>query len=73
VRITIRDTGVGIAPENMDRLFEPFFTTKKNGTGLGLSITRNIIQEHGGIITAESQVNQGTTFQILLPLLDKGD
>lgn len=73
VRITIKDTGVGIAPENMNRLFEPFFTTKKNGTGLGLSITRNIIQEHGGVITAESQVNQGTVFQIILPLLDRSN
>ena len=73
VRITIKDTGAGIASGNMKRLFEPFFTTKKNGTGLGLSITRNIIQEHGGMITAESQVNVGTAFQIILPLLDKGN
>ena len=71
MRITIKDTGVGIAPENMNRLFEPFFTTKRNGTGLGLSIAHRIIQAHGGTITAESQINQGTTFHILLPLLVK--
>ena len=71
VRITIKDTGVGVAPENMDRLFEPFFTTKKNGTGLGLAITRRIIQEHHGSITVESQANQGTAFNILLPALNQ--
>jgi signal transduction histidine kinase len=70
VRITIKDTGVGIAPENTGRLFEPFFTTKKNGTGLGLAITQQIIQEHGGTIAVESLVNQGTAFHIHLPLLD---
>ena len=45
LRVTIRDTGVGIAPENLDRVFEPFFTTKPKGTGLGLPITRRIIHE----------------------------
>ena len=70
LRVTVRDTGAGIAPENVARLFEPFFTTKPSGTGLGLSITRRIIQEHGGDITLESQPNHGTTFSILLPTLD---
>ena len=70
LRVTVKDTGVGIAPENVARLFEPFFTTKPSGTGLGLSITRRIIQEHGGDITLESQPNHGTTFSILLPTLD---
>lgn len=71
LRVAIRDTGVGIAPENLGRLFEPFFTTKPNGTGLGLSITRRIIQEHGGVINVESELNKGTTFTILLPLAAK--
>ncbi len=66
-RVTIKDTGAGIAPENMARLFEPFFTTKPRGTGLGLAITRRIILEHQGTISVESQPGQGTTFQILLP------
>ncbi len=69
LRVTIRDTGIGISPENMRHLFEPFFTTKQNGTGLGLPITRRIIQEHRGAITVDSQPGQGTTFQILLPAL----
>jgi signal transduction histidine kinase len=67
VRIIVADTGVGIAPENLDRLFEPFYTTKSNGTGLGLPITRRIIHEHDGLITVQSQPNRGTTFSIILP------
>ncbi len=67
LRATVHDTGIGIAPENVDRLFDPFFTTKANGTGLGLPITRRIVQEHRGIITVSSALNQGTTFTILLP------
>ena len=69
VRIRVQDSGVGIPPENLDRLFEPFFTTKRNGTGLGLAICRRIIQEHQGSITAQSVVNKGSTFTITLPQL----
>jgi len=68
LRVIVRDTGVGIPPENLERLFEPFFTTKQNGTGLGLPITRRIIQEHSGVITVASEPNQGTAFTLLLPL-----
>jgi signal transduction histidine kinase len=67
VRVTISDTGVGVAPENMIRLFEPFFTTKHDGTGLGLPITQRIVNEHHGDITVHSEPNKGTTFNILLP------
>jgi signal transduction histidine kinase len=69
LRLTIKDTGIGIPPENLARLFEPFFTTKPNGTGLGLLITQRIIREHHGTITVQSEPNKGTTFQILLPAL----
>jgi signal transduction histidine kinase len=68
VKIQIQDTGTGIAPENAARLFEPFFTTKKNGTGLGLAICQRIIQEHRGIIHAQSEAGQGSTFSIHLPV-----
>jgi signal transduction histidine kinase len=68
LRIQIRDTGTGVAPENQGRLFEPFFTTKKNGTGLGLTISRRIVHEHRGTITAQSENNKGSTFSISLPL-----
>jgi signal transduction histidine kinase len=70
LRVTIQDTGPGIAPEHMAHLFEPFFTTKTSGTGLGLAITRRIIHEHGGVITVDSRPGEGTTFQILLPALE---
>ena len=73
VRVTVADTGTGIAPENLDRLFEPFFTTKNNGTGLGLPITRRIIHEHDGLITVESKPNCGTTFSIVLPASPHAD
>lgn len=69
IRVTIADNGMGIPPENLAHLFEPFFTTKPNGTGLGLAITRRLLREHGGDISAESRVNQGTTFHIVLPLV----
>ena len=69
LRLTIKDNGIGITPENMARLFEPFFTTKPNGTGLGLLITQRIIQEHRGAITVQSEPGKGTTFQILFPAL----
>lgn len=71
LRVTIRDSGVGIAPENLGRVFEPFFTTKPKGTGLGLPITRRIIQEHRGTISVESQLNQGSTFSIVFPSFRK--
>jgi len=71
LRVTISDTGIGVSPENMRYLFEPFFTTKQNGTGLGLPIARRIVQEHRGDITVQSELNQGTTFSILLPVIAK--
>jgi PAS domain S-box-containing protein len=72
VRITILDTGSGIAPRHMSKLFQPFFTTKADvGTGLGLWITRNIVEKHGGAIHARSRTGpaeHGTAFSIFLPL-----
>lgn len=68
LRVSVRDSGVGIPMENMGRLFEPFFTTKPNGTGLGLPITRRIVQEHRGAITVDSQPGEGATFHVTLPL-----
>lgn len=67
LRVSITDTGVGIAAENRARLFEAFFTTKPHGTGLGLAITRRIFQEHHGTVTVESEPNKGSTFHVTLP------
>src|SRR5881398_1122828 len=66
--ITIRDSGEGIRAEDIPHVFDPFFTTKDYGTGLGLSVVHGIIQEHGGQIEVESELQKGTSFHILLPL-----
>ncbi|MDW7692477.1 ATP-binding protein [Flammeovirgaceae bacterium SG7u.111] len=70
VSIIITDTGIGIPKENLNRIFEPFFTTKDvgKGTGLGLSISLGVIEAHGGKMLVESEVGNGTSFTILLPL-----
>ena len=74
--LTIRDTGIGIAPEHLPHIFERFYRadparirTEGNSSGLGLAIVDWIIQAHGGRITVESQVGQGSTFTVILPLL----
>ncbi len=67
IRISIRDSGVGVTEEAMPRLFEPFFTTRSQGIGMGLPISRSIIESHGGRLWAESTVNQGSVFQFTLP------
>jgi PAS domain S-box-containing protein len=68
--IEIADTGSGIPAECLSRIYDPFFTTKDigKGTGLGLSITYGIVQEHGGTITCDSSVGNGTRFTLTLPL-----
>ncbi|KAB0666016.1 PAS domain S-box protein [Oryzomonas japonica] len=72
IRIVISDTGTGIAPEHIKRIFEPFFTTKEvgKGTGLGLSISYDIVKKHGGDISVASEAGRGTTFTIVLPLVN---
>jgi signal transduction histidine kinase len=68
VQVEIRDTGEGIAEEDLDKIFTPFFTTKSKGSGLGLAISNQIIQEHEGTIDVQSTLQQGTTFTINLPV-----
>jgi two-component system NtrC family sensor kinase len=68
--IAVRDTGVGIPIEYMDRIFEPFFTTRPagQGTGLGLSVSYGIVTEHEGFIDVQSQPGQGSSFTVYLPM-----
>ena len=68
--ITIKDNGNGIPQEVLDKIFQPFFTTKPagQGTGLGLSLSYDIVKAHGGELTVETKENEGTTFNIFLPL-----
>jgi signal transduction histidine kinase len=70
VQIIFEDTGVGIPRENLPRIFNPFFSTRPDGTGLGLSITKNIVEQNGGKIEVNSQVNVGTKFIITLPAIN---
>jgi signal transduction histidine kinase len=71
VLITVRDTGLGIDPFNMDRIFDAFFTTKSHGMGMGLSICRSIIESHNGRIWVSPGVGRGSIFQFELPIADK--
>jgi two-component system NtrC family sensor kinase len=73
VCLQVRDTGVGIAQENVAKIFDPFFTTKEvgRGTGLGLAVCYGIVTEHGGRIAVDSVVGRGTTFTVSLPALNE--
>jgi signal transduction histidine kinase len=68
LEIRVKDTGMGIRKENLERIFEPFFTTKRNGTGLGLAISQRVVWEHQGRIEAQSETGNGATFIISLPV-----
>jgi PAS domain S-box-containing protein len=72
VRLSVTDTGTGIAPDAFEKIFDPFFTTKEigKGTGLGLSTIAGIVQNHQGAIQVESVLGRGSTFHIYLPALD---
>jgi signal transduction histidine kinase len=66
--IDVQDTGSGISPEHKEQIFDPFFKTKDSGVGLGLFITHQIVEELGGSITVESELEKGTCFMIRLPV-----
>jgi signal transduction histidine kinase len=68
VSVSISDEGVGIPPENLDRLFEPLFTTKARGIGLGLALVKSLVEGHGGKVEVQSQVEKGSAFTVLLPI-----
>jgi len=70
VQIEVIDTGCGMSKETQEKIFEPFFTTKFTGRGLGLSAVLGIVKVHNGLLKISSEVGQGTTFKILLPLIE---
>jgi signal transduction histidine kinase len=69
--LQLEDTGIGISPENINKIFNPFFSTKEpgKGTGLGLAVSYNIIEKHRGHISVKSEVDRGTLFEVYLPLI----
>jgi two-component system NtrC family sensor kinase len=73
VTVTVSDTGKGIPPEVLPNIFRPFFTTKGNGTGLGLSLVRRIAEDHGGRISATSELDKGSQFILVLPKIRPAD
>lgn len=75
LKLTVADTGHGIAPEINDRIFDPYYTTKKpgEGTGIGLSVVQGIVRSHGGFITVDSEPGKGATFNVFLPIIDRKD
>jgi signal transduction histidine kinase len=68
--VDVEDQGDGIASENMDKIFEPFFTTRAKGTGLGLAFSLQVIQTHGGTITAGNREAGGAVFRVELPVVE---
>ncbi|RLB90540.1 MAG: hypothetical protein DRH50_12220 [Deltaproteobacteria bacterium] len=71
IKITIEDQGLGIAKEHLSKIFDPYFTTKQKGSGLGLTTAYSIIKNHDGYISAESELGEGTRFDIYLPASEK--
>jgi signal transduction histidine kinase len=67
LRITVRDTGIGIEPAILSHIFEPYFSTKSGGSGLGLAIARRAVEQHGGTIQITSQPGAGTLVTFVLP------
>ncbi len=67
VEVAVRDRGIGLTSDNLDRIFEPFFTTKRDGLGMGLAISRSIVEAHGGRLRVENNPDRGATFCFTLP------
>ncbi len=73
LKLSVSDTGDGINPDTQDQIFEPYFTTKEKGegTGLGLAVVQGIIKSHNGAVAVESEVGQGSTFHVYLPIIQR--
>jgi signal transduction histidine kinase len=71
VSVSVRDSGIGMAPEVLDKLYQPLFTTKARGIGLGMVVVRNLTQANGGTVEVESEEGKGTLFTVMLPAADE--
>ena len=67
ITIAVKDSGVGIPPENMKKLFEPLFTTKAKGIGLGLAVSQKLAEANGGQIEVQSEAGKGSIFSVYFP------
>jgi signal transduction histidine kinase len=72
MRLSVVDTGCGVAPEELPNVMEPLFSTKARGLGLGLAIAKAIVEKHRGRITAESEMGKGSRFNVILPTSSSG-
>jgi two-component system, LuxR family, sensor kinase FixL len=72
VRVAVRDRGIGVNGDSLDKIFQPFYTTKRDGLGMGLSISRSIIEDHGGRLWAENNSDRGVTFYFTVPVGEAG-
>ena len=68
MRVMVRDTGTGMSADRCREIFTPYFTTHQDGTGLGLAIVKEVVNDHGGVVTVDSQPGQGSTFAVYLPI-----
>ena len=71
IKIHIKDTGIGIEPNNLEQIFHPLFTTKAKGFGLGLAIVKRYVETHNGTLSVQSQLGKGTSFQLKFPISKK--
>jgi signal transduction histidine kinase len=67
ITVSVHDTGIGMAPEQLGKLFQPLFTTKARGIGLGLVVVKNLTQANGGKVEVQSELGKGTLFAVTLP------
>jgi len=69
INIQIKDTGIGIEPNNLEKIYHPLFTTKAKGFGLGLAIVKRYVETHNGILSVKSKLGEGTNFQLIFPII----
>ena len=69
VTVSVRDKGIGLAPDTVSQMFNPFYTTKRKGLGMGLAISRSIIEAHGGQIWAKNNIDGGATIYFTVPMI----